>query len=268
MQETAWAEHVPFAMYLMSAFRPRTFVELGSFRGVSYCAFCQSAKASHTRTECYAVDTWQGDSQAGFLEDDVLSKLKAHHDPLYGGFSHLVQSTFDDALAQFADKSIDLLHIDGFHTYEAVSHDFHTWLPKMSERGIVLFHDTNVRDRDFGVWKFWGEVTKQYPHFEFLHGHGLGVLAVGADVSEDIQFLFNADETQTELLRHLFQRLGAGVGAQVELARADARHQQIVGGLTTYQNFVLSSRPVRMYYLLRENGLAGYLRLRKERTKA
>ncbi len=263
MQETAWAEHVPFAMYLMSAMRPRTFVELGSFRGVSYCAFCQSAKASETGTECYAVDTWQGDSQAGFLEDGVLSKLREHHDPLYSSFSHLVQSTFDDALAQFTDKSVDLLHIDGFHTYEAVSHDFNTWLPKMSERGIVLFHDTNVRDRDFGVWKFWEEITKQYPHFEFPHGHGLGVLAVGAETSEEVEYLFKADKTQTKQIRNLFQRLGAGV----ELANADARCQQAVSGLLTYENFVMRSRPVRTYYLLREYGLGGYLKFHREQMK-
>ncbi len=206
LEETAWAGHIPFAMFLISALRPRIFVELGTHRGASYCAFCQAVKSLKTKTNCYAVDTWQGDAHAGQVDAKVLAKLKAAHDPLYADFSRFIQSTFDEALKHFADGSIDLLHIDGFHTYEAVRRDYETWKPKMSERGIVLFHDTNVRERDFGVWKFWDEISGEFPHFEFLHGHGLGVLAVGDDLTGDLQSLFEADESQTAVIRQFFTR--------------------------------------------------------------
>jgi len=37
-----WAEHIPFAMWLTSVLRPGVMVELGTFRGTSYCGFCKS----------------------------------------------------------------------------------------------------------------------------------------------------------------------------------------------------------------------------------
>ena len=75
LEETAWAGHIPFAMFLVSALRPRTFVELGAYRGVSYCAFCQAVKSLKIETKCYAIDTWQGDEHAGQLEESDPEEL-------------------------------------------------------------------------------------------------------------------------------------------------------------------------------------------------
>ena len=249
-EETAWAGHIPFAMFLISALRPRIVVELGTYRGVSYCAFCQAVKATKSDTKCYAVDTWQGDEHAGEIERAVLPKLQSHHNPLYGEFSRLVQSTFDDALAHFGDGTIDLLHIDGFHTFEAVNHDFQTWLPKMSRRGIVLFHDTNVRERGFGVWRFWEEAKNNFPAFEFLHSHGLGILAIGKETPEDLQSLFAADETQTTAIRQFFHLLGERIES-VNLHRAQTDY---IARLQTYEKVVQNSRLMRAYRILTDEG--------------
>ena len=118
-------------------------------------------------TQCFAVDTWKGDEHAGFYADLVFEEFSRYHDPRFASFSRLVRSTFDEALEHFSDNSIDLLHIDGLHTFEAVAHDFDSWLPKLSSRGVVLFHDINVRENHFGVWKLWGAAARPLSALRF-----------------------------------------------------------------------------------------------------
>jgi Methyltransferase domain len=207
----SWHEHVPFAFWCIEMLRPRVLVELGTHRGDSYCAFCQAVDRHSPSTRCFAVDTWKGEAHSGVYGEDVFEELRAYHDRRFGRFSSLVRSTFDEAVSHFADGSIDLLHVDGLHTYDAVKHDFETWLPKLSRAGVVLFHDTNVRERDFGVWRFWEEVRARHPHFEFLHGHGLGVLVVGEDPPEAARWMGACEEDGAEGIRRLFARLGAAV---------------------------------------------------------
>lgn len=244
LEETAWAGHLPFAMYLISAFRPRVVVELGVDRGTSYCTFCQAVKTLNTGTKCFGIDTWQGDEHAGKRSEEVFAKLSEHHDPLYSSFSRLVRSTFDEALPDFADGSIDLLHIDGFHSYDAVCHDHETWLPKMSDRGVILFHDTTVRERDFGVWKYWAKITRGRPSFEFTHSHGLGVLSVGKTIPEPIEFLFESDEGTRELVRQFF----AALGERSEAVMRNRILTEQVQEMQSYAALVKDSRLLSSYH--------------------
>ena len=218
----SWHEHVPFAFALIETAQPRIFVELGTHKGDSYFAFCQAIDFLGLESQCYAIDTWQGDQHAGLYGDEILKNLRLHHDKHYGRFSSLVQSTFDRARDNFEDGTIDLLHIDGLHTYRAVKHDFESWLPKLSERGVVIFHDTRVRNDGFGVWKLWAELDTRFPSFEFHHGYGLGVLVVGEKIPKAFGDLFgNCQENPVEA-RRFFSALGERVGAKAAVARGRA----------------------------------------------
>lgn len=208
LASSAWVEHVPFAMYLIDLMRPSSVVELGARNGVSYCAFCQAVDWLGVTANCVAVDSWEGDAHTGAYGPSVLTDLQQHHDPLYGDFSRLQQSTFDEAVMGFADASIDLLHIDGLHTYEAARHDFETWLPRLSSRGVVLFHDIAEHSRGFGVWQLWAEISGPHPSFAFQHGHGLGVLGIGAEIPEAVTGLFQLPEAQAAEIRSFFHLQG------------------------------------------------------------
>lgn len=228
---TAWGQHIPFAFWLVEALRPASLVELGVHAGASYCAFCQAIAHLGLPTKAYGVDTWRGDSHAGAYDDEVLDTLRAHHDPRYASFSDLIRATFDEARGHFTPGAVDLLHIDGLHTYEAVRHDFDNWLPAMSRRGVILLHDTTVRERDFGVWRLWDEVKERFPSFCFPFGHGLGVLAVGDDLPEILRWLLlrenrhDGDDAVVRFFSILGERLEARAGLQRQHAEMIALRQ-------------------------------------------
>lgn len=175
--DAAWAGHKYFAYDLVANLKPKVIVELGSYKGTSLFAFAQAIKDHKLKTELYGVDSWQGDDHTGFYGQDIYKKVSSIAKKQYGTVRlKLVKKFFDDAVTDFTDKSIDVLHIDGLHTYEAVKHDFKTWLPKVTDDGLILFHDTAYTKRGFGVYKFWDEIKHKYAVIAFKHSNGLGIL--------------------------------------------------------------------------------------------
>lgn len=89
-------------------------------------------------------------------------------------------------------QDIDLLFIDGDHSYEGVKLDFDKFLPLVGENGIIAFHDIcedhysrfGKRTSNFtgGVPQFWKEIQNQFPEsVEFVHdqkqdGFGIGLI--------------------------------------------------------------------------------------------
>jgi hypothetical protein len=171
----AWTEHIFFAYDLVAQLKPRRLVELGTDRGESYFAFCQSALENQTGTRCCAIDHWRGDAHAGSYDETTFHSVSAHNRTHYAPFSTLIRSTFDDALERFEPKTVDLLHIDGHHTEMAARHDVESWLPTLRPGGILLMHDVTMRGRGFGVWKVWADLQQRGRSWMFERPPGLGV---------------------------------------------------------------------------------------------
>lgn len=206
---STWMDHIQFGYDLVAALRPKTLVELGTQGGMSYFTFCQSVQEHDLDTLCYAVDTWEGEQHTGAYDESVWESVAAVNRLSYPGFSYLMRMYFHEALTHFEDESIDLLHIDGLHTYEAVREDFESWHPKVAPGGIVLFHDIEARMKDFGVWRFWDELRTEHPGetFAFRHGFGLGVWRKpGGEVSDAplLRFMFQSTPGEQEDLRRFY----------------------------------------------------------------
>lgn len=185
-----WAGHKDFAYDLVFNIRPRVIVELGTEKGTSLFSFSQAVKDLSLKTDIYAIDTWEGDEHAGYYGEEVYALVKDIKETYYPKQNIMLKrELFDEALRDFANGSIDVLHIDGLHTYGAVKHDFESWLPKLREDGIILFHDIAVKRSGFGVYKLWADLKNKYGTISFMHSNGLGVLLLNKNRYQGIMGL-------------------------------------------------------------------------------
>lgn len=237
--------HWSFGYWLVGTLAPRQTVELGTHSGNSLFCFAQSLAAHGLGGQIAAVDTWQGDDHAGQYTEDIYASVSAHAQEFYPGSVRLLRKTFDEALHDIAPGSVDLLHIDGLHTYEAVRHDFESWQPKCASNAVVLFHDTQVRRDDFGVWKFWAEVKSGRPHFEFLHSNGLGVLCLGDAPSPLLQEFFSGAD-QPSVCESICQFFS--VAGQLMIDQVDGQEQIRAAKreATAYANGYQAERELRL----------------------
>lgn len=160
---SAWSGHFPFAYWLVQALNPLLTVELGVDYGASLIAL-----ARYNKGYTCGIDWFQGDDQTGQRDTEqiVIDNIRKSGVP----FIYVIKSTFDEMAAQWT-RGIDLLHIDGHHTYEDVKNDFTKWSPHVRSGGVILFHDTVSFD---GPRRVFQEI--EWPKFNFTHSAGLGVV--------------------------------------------------------------------------------------------
>jgi predicted O-methyltransferase YrrM len=214
---TCCAGHAPFLFYLTEIIKPRKVVSLGVWYGFSHFVFCQACSMFESRAECHAVDTWEGDKNMGRFNSSIFEFFSNQMDkffPLQKPNIH--KKMFSEALSQFADGSIDILFIDGAHAYEDVRDDFNEWLPKLSDRGVVLLHDTVVSGENFGVSKFFAEMAFNYPSFNFEHNHGLGILLAGVNRNKSLMEICNSTQEEFANLHEFFEEAGRPLELEVE----------------------------------------------------
>ncbi|NMB81987.1 MAG: hypothetical protein GYA14_09230, partial [Ignavibacteria bacterium] len=185
-----WSGHKYFIYDLIRNTKPETIVELGTERGVSFFSMCKAVKDGDLNKKLYAIDTWVGDKHSGFYGENIYKNFLKYKNQYFSKLNiTTLRILFDKAVSKFKDSSIDILHIDGLHTYKAVTHDYETWISKLKPDGIVLFHDITERGRGFGIYKLWKFLRENNNTIEFLHSHGLGVLIKNPKLFSEIKGL-------------------------------------------------------------------------------
>jgi len=166
--------HRKFANYLVEKVNPRTTVDLGVDLG--YSMFCL---AEVGRGHVYGIDSFLGDANTG-PRDTYNSVIRFKSENNFHNVT-IIKGFFDN-VAKTWTMPIDILHIDGLHTYEAVGNDFRTWTKFLTENGVVLMHDVCSFE---GVKQFFNEINM--PKLWFRESFGLGVTSQNVNLLENIK---------------------------------------------------------------------------------
>lgn len=174
--ESSWKGHRAFAEWLTQRLQPKITVELGVDYG--YSLFCLANK---NPGRVIGIDLFEGDAHAGEREKTQHETVQQFATDNEYTNVQLIKGDFTE-LAQYWVAPIDILHIDGLHTYEACLMDFVNWGPHVSATGVVLMHDiTSYPD----VTQVFLEVGAQ-AKVAFLHSAGLGVVCRDLALAQEI----------------------------------------------------------------------------------
>jgi SAM-dependent methyltransferase len=158
--------------------KPRDAVCIGSYRG--FAPLCIAlALADEGSGMCHFIDPglvdryWHEPGRADALARDF---------GVSGHLRHLRMTSEQAAADPSLPPAIDLLMIDGDHSYDAVKFDFDRLGGRVGPDGYVLLHDSTVEGRGFTPWevkRFLQSEVAARPGFEVLtlpFGAGLTVV--------------------------------------------------------------------------------------------
>lgn len=162
-----------FMLYAtVRATRPHTILEIGSARGKSACAMALACR-QNGRGMVYAIDphqenAWTEVGVKGGSYEFLKQRLRAYD---LTRWCQIIRATSQEAVRAWS-KPIDILFIDGDHSYEGVKHDFEAFRPWLTPEALVLFHDSTweyCRDneyyrQDMGVPRYMAELQREGYH--------------------------------------------------------------------------------------------------------
>jgi len=117
-------------------------VEIGSWKGRSTICLGLGAKDGKGAT-VYAIDPHSGSSEQRrwFGKVDTFNEfLNNIKEAGVGKYIIPIKKTSEEAAAGF-DGEADFVFVDGAHEYKYVRKDYELWFPKLTDGGLIAFHD-------------------------------------------------------------------------------------------------------------------------------
>jgi len=132
-------------------------VEVGSWKGKSTIWLAHGSKQG-PNAPVYAIDPHTGSTQTQELIGQGYTYPEFEANIKKAGIEDIVVPlimTSEEAVKEFQEP-VELVFIDGDHSYEMVKLDFELWFPKLIMGGIMAFHDA------FRGWPGPEQVVKEY----------------------------------------------------------------------------------------------------------
>ena len=161
-----------FLMFMLPLIlKAKTVVETGLDRGNSTRIFLEASKISGLKL--YTIDVKDYPDTRKRLEDLGLTKNWV-----------FIQNDSVKAGSEWKGEKIDLLYLDSHHSYEHVKAELEAWLPHLSEKAVILCHETTPQEKHQmyetgGPKRALTEFAEKHKEWTFLnlkYGNGLGVL--------------------------------------------------------------------------------------------
>jgi predicted O-methyltransferase YrrM len=142
----------------------RTVLEIGTSYGGS--ALLWAKMVNRFGGHVYCVDLFDYDTQRQYHNtpyETTITEIK--------GDSHS-PDTVRRVISMIPNNSVDLLFIDGDHTYSGSKADYDNYAPLVRPGGFIAFHDIRESESQKAqgchVYKLWGDIKKKFPYNEFI----------------------------------------------------------------------------------------------------
>jgi predicted O-methyltransferase YrrM len=164
--ETQTTDRERAALAARAAGRSR-IVEIGVWHGVTTCVL---RKAMAGNGVLWAVDPFPA-GRLGFSLQQPIARAEVRR--IRNGRVRWIRTTGERAAEIYRDEggpAIDLIFIDGDHSFDGLARDWRAWSPLVAPGGVVCLHDSRSTDDrridDAGSVKATAAIVRTDPAFE------------------------------------------------------------------------------------------------------